>query len=219
MDFLNKVNPDTQSSFALQPVKAVTGDYPTLSELCQCYGKEAASAWLVPQVADLMRFTGTNHLNERQQEQLADILAVEGRELKVTELLLFFYRFKTGQYGRFYGSVDPMVVTTALMDFKRECREIVEHHQDEMESAWDKQARSRWTLIAEDIGKAIPDLHVGTDIYLFTTEPYHRRMLVSVATKEAADLLIAHWQQWQEVADRHFPKEFGTLTVRRAYST
>ena len=217
--FLQRVNPDVQSSFAMQPTKAVTGDYPTLDELRTAYGKETPSAWLAVQVADMMRFTGTRHLNERQQEQLADILAVEARGLKVTELMLFFYRFKTGRYGRFYGSVDPMVVTIALQDFKRERQEIIDRHQDEVAAQWDTEARSRWTTIADEITKAIPDLHIGTDLYLFTTEPHQRRMLVSVASPEAADVLTAHWQQWQQIADRHFPSDFGTLKVRRAYST
>ena len=218
MDFLKRVNPDTQASFALHPVKAVTGDYPTLSELCDCYGKEAASAWLVPQLADMTMFTGAQNLKEKQQEQLADILAVEGRELKVTELMLFFYRFKTGRYGRFYGTVDPMVVTTALQDFIRERNEIIRNNQDEVAAQWDEQARKRWATMADEIGKAVPDLHIGTDLYLFTTEPYQRRLLVSVASKEAADLLTAQWPQWQQIAARHFPADFGTLKVRRAYT-
>lgn len=34
--------------------------------------------------------------------------------------MLFFNRFKEGRYGRFYGTVDPLIITTALRDFIRE---------------------------------------------------------------------------------------------------
>ena len=39
--------------------------------------------------------------------------------MKLPELMLFFQQFKAGKYGRFYGSVDPMVITTALQEFLR----------------------------------------------------------------------------------------------------
>jgi hypothetical protein len=37
--------------------------------------------------------------------------------LKVSELLLFFGWLKLGRYGKFYGCLDPMVITTSLQDF------------------------------------------------------------------------------------------------------
>lgn len=37
--------------------------------------------------------------------------------LKLSELMLFFQQFKAGRYGRFYGSVDPLVITEALQSF------------------------------------------------------------------------------------------------------
>ena len=195
------------------------GDYPTLNDLRTAYGKQFAAAWLVPQIYDMSAFTGARNLTEKQQEQLADILAVEARELKVTELMLFFYRFKTGRYGRFYGSVDPMVVTTALQDFLRERQEIIDGEADRRAGEWDTEARQRWTLMADELTRQLPALKMGTDVYLFTTEPYQHRLLVSVASREAADLLTAHWSQWCEIAGRFFPSDFGTLKVRRAYST
>lgn len=214
--FLQRVNPDVQSRFAMQPTKAVTGDYPTLDELRTAYGKETPSAWLAVQVADMMRFTGTRHLNERQQEQLADILAVEARELKVTELMIFFYRFKTGQYGRFYGSVDPMVVTTALQDFKRERQEIIDRHQDEVAAQWDTEARSRWAQMQADIAR-LTGLE-PTTFYVITSEPYSRRLLVRASSKEAEDRITEPqaWQQWEQLRSRYFPADFGHLALYHA---
>ncbi len=127
--FLQKVNPKTQASFALKPQKAIMGDYPTLTDICLSYGKTFAEQWLYPQISDLSIFTGAKNLDKEQVRSLASVIAAEYRYLKVTELLLFFHRFKAGHYGRFYGSVDPMVITCALRDFIKERNVFIDQYE------------------------------------------------------------------------------------------
>lgn len=127
--FLKKVSPSTQTSFASHPDNAVIGDYPTLTDLKQAYGKNFAAIWLVAQIDNLTLFTGAKNITEQQHEELAKIIAAEYGYLKVTELLLFFYYFKTGRYGRFYGSVDPMVITCALRDFIKERNVFIDQYE------------------------------------------------------------------------------------------
>lgn len=52
--------------------------------------------------------------------------------LKVSELMLFFFRFKAGKYGRFYGSVDPMAITSALIDFLDERDSVIVAYKSEL---------------------------------------------------------------------------------------
>ena len=87
------------------------------------YGKGFAAEWLLPHIARLSLFVGAKNMDIVQEKELAAIIAVEYSYLKITEILLFFHRFKTGRYGRFYGSVDPMVITCALRDFIKERNE------------------------------------------------------------------------------------------------
>ena len=55
--------------------------------------------------------------------------------------MLFFSRFKAGRYGRFYGNVDPMVITSALVVFRRERAEaIAKHEAEEREKEREMQA-------------------------------------------------------------------------------
>lgn len=108
------------------------GDYPTLTDICLTYGKTFSEQWLYPQIADLALFTGAKNLNKEQMRSLASVIAVEYRYLKVTELLLFFHRFKTGRYGRFYGSVDPMVITCALREFMKERNTLIDIYEREL---------------------------------------------------------------------------------------
>ena len=129
--FLARVNPKTQASFALKKEKAIMGEYPTLTDICLAYGKTFSFQWLCPQIVDLSKFTGAKNLDKEQVEGLATIIAAEYHYLKVTELLLFFYYFKTGRYGRFYGSVDPMVITCALRDFIKERNIFIDQYERE----------------------------------------------------------------------------------------
>lgn len=105
------------------------GDYPTLTDICLSYGKTFAEQWLYPQISDLSIFTGAKNLDKEQVRSLASVIAAEYRYLKVTELLLFFHRFKAGHYGRFYGSVDPMVITCALRDFIKERNVFIDQYE------------------------------------------------------------------------------------------
>lgn len=130
--FLQKVNPQTQAAFAVKQQQAVMGNYPTLTDICLAYGKTFSEQWLYPQIADLAMFTGAKNLTKEQMRGLASVIAVEYRYLKVTELLLFFHRFKTGRYGRFYGSVDPMVITCALREFMKERNTLIDIYEREI---------------------------------------------------------------------------------------
>lgn len=129
---MQKVNPQTQAAFAVKQQQAIMGDYPTLTDICLTYGKTFSEQWLYPQIADLALFTGTNNLTKEQMRGLASVIAVEYRYLKITELLLFFHRFKTGRYGRFYGSVDPMVITCALREFMKERNSLIDIYEREI---------------------------------------------------------------------------------------
>lgn len=55
-----------------------------------------------------------------QLTNLAASIYNEYAYLKLSEFMLFFQRFKLGHYGRFYGAVDPIRITEALLEFKQE---------------------------------------------------------------------------------------------------
>ena len=148
--FLKKVSPSKQTAFASQPDNAVMGDYPTLTDLKQAYGKNFAAIWLVPQIDNLTLFTGAKNITEQQHEELAKIVAAEYDYLKVTELLLFFHRFKAGHYGRFYGSVDPMVITCALRDFIKERNLFIDQYEREKKEREDELKPKLPTMTHEE---------------------------------------------------------------------
>lgn len=58
--------------------------------------------------------------------------------------MLFFWWFKSGKYGKFYGNVDPMVITSALREFIRDRNAIIAKRDsmelEKKENEWKKTA-------------------------------------------------------------------------------
>lgn len=116
------------------------GNYPTLSELDMKAGGSLSAAWLMAQLHDLSEYCGCkDKLEGHALRQCASIIASDFGYLKVTEILLFLHRFKSGRYGRFYGSIDPIVITASLRDFLDERRHTLRRRQQQQ----DEQERQR----------------------------------------------------------------------------
>lgn len=139
---LRRYNPDSQVTIAGNAGDCYFGDYPTLSQLRIGYGNKVPTMWLIPQLYNLSEYCGCrDKLQGKPLEECAAIIASDCHWLKVSELMLFFHRFKAGRYGRFYGSVDPLVITTALREFLDErATAYVRHEQQEREAAEQQKA-------------------------------------------------------------------------------
>lgn len=130
--FLVTYNPDFQRKICATAEVCYFGDYPTLSEL-KVYGERMATAWLIPQLYNLSEYCGCKEkLQGKSLEECAFIIATEFYYLKISEIMLFFHRCKTGAYGRFYGSVDPFIILTSLRQFTKERVFAYEKHESEL---------------------------------------------------------------------------------------
>lgn len=132
--FMTKFNPSVQMFVGKEPRICHLGNFPTLWMLNKTYGTESAATWLLPQLHNLSEFCGCkNKLEDDQLEECASIISNEYNHLKVTELMLFFYRFKNGWYGKFYGAVDPLVITTSLHEFVKERNVFFDKYNSELQ--------------------------------------------------------------------------------------
>lgn len=119
--FLTTYNPELQRRICGNIEECYFGDYPTLATLKAGYGQNAATAWIIPQLYNLSEYCGCKEkLQGAPLEDCASVIATDFYYLKVSELMLFFHRFKSGLYGRFYGSIDPLIITTSLRTFLKE---------------------------------------------------------------------------------------------------
>lgn len=113
-----KFLPQYQILFAEQPIKSLVGDCPSLKDVKDIWGETNVAIWLANQIHDLSEYTGVNKkLNDYQKEEIARLITSEFHFLKLSELMLFFFKFKVGMYGSFYGAIDPLVITGALQKF------------------------------------------------------------------------------------------------------
>lgn len=140
--FLVTYSPDYQLKVCDSPRMCVVGEYPTLIDIRLAYGDNVPTAWLVPQLINLSEYCGCrDKLQGKPLEECAHIISMEFGYLKISELMLFFYWFKSGKFGRFYGSVDPLVITTSLREFMKERVKIIEKYELEQKEKADEEAR------------------------------------------------------------------------------
>jgi hypothetical protein len=112
-----------------------------LSKINSEYANGIAQLWLVGQLFDLSEyFGGKGKLTPMQLQETAKIMYASYPHLKLTEFMLFFFRFKQGAYGEFFGSIDPIKLMSALKTFLRERSDII----DRIENEKRKQEREKW---------------------------------------------------------------------------
>lgn len=117
------------------------GEYPTLAEIRKNYGDKVPTSWLIPQLYNLSEYCGVKEkLEGAPLKETAFVIATEFYYLKISEIMLFFHRFKTGRYGRFYGNVDPLVIVTSLREFMKERAIAIDRHEAELR----ERQRKEW---------------------------------------------------------------------------
>lgn len=120
-EFLTVFNPDNQVAFTKDLDRAFVGKAPTLGLVAKAFGDHVRDNWLDIQLSNLAVFSGCkDKMDKGQIHSLIELIAEDYGHLKVTEIMYFFRCFKSGHYGRFYGAVDPMLITCALRTFADE---------------------------------------------------------------------------------------------------
>lgn len=135
-DYLQMFYPSKQTDFCTFPERCVSGTAKELSKINSEYAKGIAQLWLVGQLFDLSEyFGGKGKFTPMQLQETAKMLYASYPYLKITEFMLFFFRFKQGAYGEFFGSADPIKLMSGLKLFLRERATIIDHLEDEKRKA------------------------------------------------------------------------------------
>lgn len=102
---------------------------PTLCDVNLAYGNGTAQEWLTYLMTDLSEFSGVrNKITVGQIGQLVQLITGDYWYLNMAEIMLFCRRFKAGNYGTFYGNVDPMTIMAGLKVFVRERADAYSAH-------------------------------------------------------------------------------------------
>lgn len=134
--FMRDYNQDLQGKLlrigATHAGLAINHNIPSLGLLSSAYGDETPVEWLVIQFGNLNDFAEVkSKISDGQIYELANLVLSEYYYLNAAEILFFIGRFKMGYYGTFYGAIDPMKITNALMQYIRERRQDMERYEKE----------------------------------------------------------------------------------------
>ena len=136
----------------------VSGEYPSNPET----GRTAGASFVFAHLSALNELYGPEkRMTETQLNDLSSIIATEYPSLKVTELILFVRMFKGGKFGHFYGSIDPMVITSAMNKFVAETRPYyanlaIRHNERQKAVELRKEIQNGITLDEYVADKSVP---------------------------------------------------------------
>ena len=116
--FALRFNPSMQTTCAANIEKVLMGKAPKLRELKEAYSIEHLQVWIMAQIENLNDYVGVkSKMDIYQMRDLAAIILNKCNYLNASEVLIFFYKLKAGEFGSFYGVIDPQKVGEFLNDF------------------------------------------------------------------------------------------------------
>lgn len=128
---MKQFNPDLQIQYCRDVDRVHFGKAPRIGAIIAAYGRDKAETWLAIQLNDLSEFAGCKEkLTVRQIQDTAAMIIESYPHYNLTEFMLFCQRFKRCKYGRFYGSVDPMIILQALSVFDEERRRAYDEREE-----------------------------------------------------------------------------------------
>mgnify|MGYP007058243966 CR=1 FL=1 len=117
--FALQFNPSVQIKCAMNIERSLTGNVPTIRQLLYTYQMAHLQVWVMAHLEDLNEYAGVkNKMTTAQMRDLANMIIVKSEYLKASEILLFFYKLKAGDFGGFFGTIDPQKVGEYLNAFK-----------------------------------------------------------------------------------------------------
>lgn len=97
------------------PDRAYTASCPTLAAYDRLYGEGCAEDWICTQITVLFAASSSREKGLADGIRLfSSAFAAEVRQYKISELMLFFARYKSGKYDNSYASFDAKRIGSAF---------------------------------------------------------------------------------------------------------
>jgi len=125
---------------------------PTLQIVNAAYGEGVATSFLALMIRDaLTAVEGKDTMNVAQIDSLCRTWQTDPfvRQLKLSELFVFFHLFKNGQLGVIYGSVTSKIFADAMQAFRPIRARQIEEVENAKAAARREQAREGAITFAE----------------------------------------------------------------------
>lgn len=148
-ELIDLFSPDQQPKCELHSELSYTGGAPTLARVTAAYGEGVSESWLIIQIQDLYIYESVNYEERatvRQIDQTAQIICANYPYLKLTELMLFFSRFKAGRYGKPYGNLSGREICAALGKFIQQRSAELDEIERSQRAARIASERRQWAV-------------------------------------------------------------------------
>jgi hypothetical protein len=145
---LERWNPSLQAKAASKVIAdlSLNRDIPALVDVKNTYGEQTAYQWLLVQLLSLNNYTGVNNgMTDAQVSELAYLILGNYYYLNLAEIMQFIAKFKLGIYGQFYGTVDPLKITSAMQTYIKERTASIDTKEREMERERKERLHKQWT--------------------------------------------------------------------------
>lgn len=147
-----------QTDFCADVRRVHLGKAPMICTVAQGYGRNVAEAWIEIHLMDLSEFAGCREkLRDNHFAEVSKMVLQRYGDYKLTEFMLFFQNFKAGEYGHFYGAVDPIVIMEALAEFNRERNRRLLRYQQEQEAAARLESEAQFREMKARYQRRIPN--------------------------------------------------------------
>ena len=118
---------------------------PSLQIVCAAYGEDVATSFLALMIRDaLTAVEGKDAMSVAQIDSLCRTWQTDPfvRQLKLSEMFVFFHFFKNGQLGVVYGSVTPKSFADALQAFRPVRSRMIDQVENEKAAARREKERA-----------------------------------------------------------------------------
>lgn len=121
-EFILAYAPIHAYSYAMREEQCHVGQAPSIREATAEFGCETVLNVIDALVRDFVNYAcPARQFTPEQRKQLAYCILTTYRRLKITELILFFVKAKSGKFGKFYNAVEPLDITTKLAQWEEKC--------------------------------------------------------------------------------------------------
>ena len=150
-------NPSVQIKCAMNIERSLTGDAPTIRQLLYTYQLPHLQVWIMAQLEDLNEYAGVkNKMTMAQMKDLGNAIILKSKYLKASEILLFFHKLKAGDFGGFFGVVDPQKVgeyLNAFIDWRSQTLDKVKNRRAQEERERKREEWQRTGITREEYEK------------------------------------------------------------------
>lgn len=167
------MSPEVEIKAGQNPKQAMFGNAPSLAIMRQTYGANFTTAWLIAIISDFIQYANKkDFISASAVEFIAEAIMANHFYLKASEILLFFFKLKSGEYGKFYGNIDPMQIMMALSQFCQERNKAIIKKEEEDERKRKEEANAVKCLSPQDfcITHNLPEMDSYMKIFAYVIE-------------------------------------------------